>query len=55
MKYLYLIILFAYVVGIVGGIGYTCWLGEYVIGGAVAILGAMAAPTAWKLYQKITE
>ena len=54
-KILYLIILFAYVVGIIGGIGYACYSHAWVIAVAVAILGAMAFPTAKTIYEKITE
>ena len=54
-KYIYLIILFAYVMGIIGGIGYALYSGAWVIAVAVAILGAMAFPTAKEIYKKITE
>ena len=54
-KYLYLIILFAYVMGIIGGIGYALYSGAWVIAVSVAILGAMAFPTAKEIYKKITE
>ena len=54
-KYYYLIVLFAYVMGTIGGIGYACYSGAWVIAAAVAVLGAMAFPTAKKLYHLITE
>lgn len=54
-KYLYLIIIFAYVMGVIGGIGYAVYSGAYIIAVAVAILGAMAFPTAKEIYKKITE
>jgi len=54
-KYLYLIILFAYVMGVIGGIGYAVYSGAYVIAVTVAILGALAFPTAKEIYKKITE
>lgn len=54
-KYIYLIGLFAYAMGTIGGIGYACYSGAWVISVAVAILSAMALPTAKKIYHKITE
>ena len=54
-KYLYLIILFLYVTGTIGGIGYTCYVHEWVIAIAVAVVGVMAFPTAKNIYKKITE
>ena len=52
-KYLYLIILFAYAMGVVGGIGYALYSGAWVIAVAVLILGVMAFPTAWKVYDEL--
>lgn len=49
-KYIYLIILFAYVMGIIGGIGYALYSVACVIAVAVAILGAMAFQTAKEIY-----
>lgn len=54
-KFLYLIILFAYVMGTIGGIGYTCYIHEWVIAIAVAILGVLAFPTAKYYYYKMME
>ena len=54
-KYIYLVILFLYAMGVIGGIGYTLYCNEYVIAVAVAVLGAMAYPTAKELYKKIME
>ena len=54
-KYIYLIGLFAYAMGTIGGIGYACHAGAWVIAVAVAILGVMAFPTAKEFYKKITE
>jgi uncharacterized membrane protein len=54
-KYIYLIGLFAYAMGTIGGIGYACYSGAWVIAVTVAVLGAMAFPTAKNLYHKITE
>ncbi len=41
--------------GTIGGIGYACYSCAWVIAVAVAILSAMAFPTAKKFYHKITE
>lgn len=54
-KLAYLIILFAYVMGIIGGIGYTCYVHEYVIALAVAVVGAMAFHNAKNIYKKMME
>lgn len=54
-KIIYLIILFAYVMGIIGGIGYACYCKAWVIAVAVAILGMLAFPTAWYIYEKMME
>lgn len=54
-KLLYLVILFAYVMGFIGGIGYTCYVGEYVIAAAVAVMGVLAFPTAKYFYHKMME
>lgn len=50
-KFLALIMLFAYVIGTVNGIGYSIYIGEYVTAVGVAVLAFMAWPTAvnyWK-------
>jgi len=54
-KFLYLVILFAYIMGTIGGIGYTLYIGEYVIAVAVAVVGVLAFPTAKYIYHKIME
>ena len=54
-KYLYLIILFLYVMGTIGGICYACYVHEWVITIAVAVVGVMAFPTAKSIYKKIME
>ena len=51
-KFAYLIILFAYVMGV---IGYTCYVHEYVIALAVAVVGVMAFPAAKYIYKKMME
>ena len=50
-KYYYLVMLALYVVGAIGGIGYTLYIGEYVTAVGIAVLAFMALPTAvnyWK-------
>lgn len=54
-KYICLILLFLYVMGTIGGIGYACYSGAWVIAVAVLVLGAMAFPTAKEIYKKITK
>lgn len=54
-KFAYLIILFAYVMGTIGGIGYACYVHEWVIAIAVAVVGVMAFPTAKNIYLNMME
>ena len=54
-KFAYLIILFAYVMGTIGGIGYTCYIHEWVIAIAVAVVGVMAFPAAKNVYKKMMD
>ena len=54
-KFAYLIIMFAYVMGVIGGIGYTCYLHEWVIAIALVVVGAMAFPSAKYIYKKMME
>ena len=48
-------ILMAYLMGSIGGIGYACYSKAYVIAVAVAVLAAMAFPTAKSVFQKWTN
>lgn len=54
-KFVYLAILFAYVMGVIGGIGYACYVHEWVIAIAVAVVGVMAYPTAKDIYLDMME
>lgn len=54
-KFVYLAILFAYVMGVIGGIGYACYVHEWVIAIAVAVVGVMAYPTAKDIYLNMME
>lgn len=50
-KIYFLIMLFLYVIGAIGGIGYTLYIHEYVVAVGVAVLAYMGFPTAvnfWK-------
>lgn len=50
-KFLALIMLFAYVIGTINGIGYSIYIGEWVTAVCVAVLSVMAFPMArncWK-------
>lgn len=55
LKFFYLILLMCFAMGTIGGIGYACYAGEWVIAVAVAVLGVMAAPTAVQIYYKLME
>lgn len=54
-KYFYFVMLFLYVIGTINGIGYSCYIGEYVTAIGVAVLAFMAWPTAISYYKYITE
>ena len=54
-KLIYFILLFLYVIGAIGGIGYTVYIHEYVIAAGVAVLAGMAYPTAKKLFNEMQE
>ena len=42
------LILALYILGAIGGFGYACYSGAYLIAVAVVDLAVMAWPTAWK-------
>jgi uncharacterized membrane protein len=42
------LILALYILGAIGGFGYACYSGAYLIAIAVVALAVMAWPTAWK-------
>lgn len=52
-KYICLVLLFLYVMGAIGGIGYALYSGAWVIAVAVLVLGVMAFQTAKKLYDEL--
>ena len=50
-KAFYMLMLMLYLLGTINGIGYSCYIGEYVTAIGVAVLAFMAWPTAvnyWK-------
>ena len=47
---LFLIALMAYVIGTINGIGYSIYIGEWPTAVCIAVLSAMAFPTAKKMY-----
>lgn len=54
-KYLYLVGLFLYAMGVIGGIGYSIYAGAWVIAVAVLVLGVMAFPTAKVFYEELVK
>lgn len=54
-KIVYLILLFLYAMGTIGGIGYACYCKAYLIAIAVAVLAAMAFPTAKKWFNELND
>lgn len=49
------IILVLYVLGAIGGFGYACYSGAYLIAVAVLVLAVMAFPTAKRIFKEWTE
>lgn len=54
-KILALILLFLYVIGTINGIGYSCYIGEYVTAIGVLVLAIMALPTAVNCWHELTN
>lgn len=54
-KYYYLVMLALYVVGAIGGIGYTLYIGEYVTAAGIAVLAFMALPTAVSYWESLND
>lgn len=54
-KILLTILLMLYAMGSIGGFGYACYSGAYVIAVAVLVLAVMAFPTAKRIFQNWTE
>ncbi len=52
---LYTFILMLYAMGSIGGFGYACYSGAYVIAFAVLVLAVMAFPTAKRVFQEWTK
>ena len=52
---LYTFILMLYAMGSIGGFGYACYSGAYVIAFAVLVLTVMAFPTAKRVFQEWTK
>ena len=52
-KFLALIMLFCYLIGAVNGIGYSIYIGEWFTAVCVAVLTAMAFPTALACWNEL--
>jgi uncharacterized membrane protein len=44
-----------YILGAIGGFGYACYSGAYLIAVAVLVLAVMAFPTAKRIFKEWTE
>ena len=55
IKYYYLTMLFLYVLGTIGGIGYTLYIHEYVVAVGVAVVAYMGFPTAVNFWKFLNE
>ena len=53
-KVFYMVMLMLYVLGTINGIGYSCYIGEYVTAAGVAVLAFMAWPTAVNYFKYLT-
>lgn len=49
------IVLALYILGAIGGFGYACYSGAYLIAFAVLVLAVMAFPTAKRVFQEWTK
>lgn len=54
-KVFYFFALFAYAVGVIGGIGYSTYSKAYFIAACIVVLAAMAFPTAKDFFKKLTN
>lgn len=54
-KFLALIMLFAYVIGTINGIGYSIYIGEWVTAVCVAVLSVMAFPMAQNCWKELNS
>lgn len=54
-KFLVLIMLFAYLIGTVNGIGYSIYIHEYVTAICVAVLSVMAFPMARNCWKELNS
>lgn len=52
---LYTFILMLYAMGSIGGFGYACYSGAYLIAFAVLVLAVMAFPTAKRVFHEWTK
>jgi uncharacterized membrane protein len=52
---LYTFILMLYAMGSIGGFGYACYSGAYLIAFAVLVLAVMAFPTTKRVFQEWTK
>ena len=44
-----------YILGAIGGFGYACYSGAYLMAAAVLVLAIMAFPTAKRIFQEWTK
>ena len=54
-KFFYTFLLMLYAMGSIGGFGYACYSGAYLIAVAVLVLAVMAFPTAKRIFKEWTE
>ena len=54
-KFFYTLLLMLYAMGSIGGFGYACYSGAYVIAAAVLVLAILAFPTIKKVFKEWTE
>lgn len=54
-KFLELIMLFAYAIGTINGIGYSIYIGEWVTAVCVAVLSVMAFPMARNCWKELNS
>jgi len=52
-NFLYMLLLGLYVLGTIGGIGYTVYYGEWAVATGIAVLAVMAFPIAKKYFDHL--
>lgn len=50
-----LVVIFGYIMGVIGGVGYTFYYDAYPVGIGIIITGVLAFPQAWSIFNEFME